>query len=313
VSADDGALALRQMLARSRLSLDACEPGRTAFLSHLGAAVPLTPAPWIAHRDLLHALALANLTPAQRSALVRAVLVGHGSEFGVGRLVLEAVESGLPFGGSSLRMATRAGGDRCLYTWALGAEARPRPCNWLLLRAQPEWALDEPPRELTRRGVSTLAELAPPVCIAVDGAVAARQVADLLGDEVPVDAHPRFLPHLAVHRPRASVLIWPHDAVGAPGLERHELRTIVLAGAPERVRAAWRAAIQTRDAPTEWVEATVPGRATRSRLAAFWEACGEPQVLLRGQPDWAREGEAWLRTLGAKVARERAGTQLGLF
>jgi len=312
----DGFEAVQQMLARSRLSIDACESGRTAFFSHLGATGKLVPGPWIAHRDLLYALALANLTPAHRTSLARAVLVEHGRDFGVGRLLLRALSSDLPFGGSSLRIAPRGDGEHCLYTWALGLRAEPALCHWLLLRSQPEWALDAPPRELTARGLQTLAELGGETVLMVASAVAARQVADMLGESVPITAHPRFLPHLARHEAQAALVLWPHDALDTPGWRRHQPRTVALVGAPERVRQAcerWAVERNASGAPVELVDATVPGRANRSRLAALWEACGEPKILLRGDPGWAAEGEAWLRELGADVSCHSEATQLGLF
>ena len=309
----DGFEAVQQMLARSRLSIDACESGRTTFLSHLGAVEKLVPGPWIAHRDLLYALALANLTPRQRTSLARAVLVEHEREFGVGRLVLEAVGSGLPLGGSSLRIAPRGSGEHCLYTWALGTEAKPRLCHWLLLRAQPEWALEDPPRELSGRGLGTLAELGGETIIFVASAVAARQVADLVPEGVGVNGHPRFLSHLEQHDPHAPLLLWPHDAIDAPGLARHEPRTVVLVGSPERVRQRCETWVGQMATKVEVVEATLPGRVNRSRLCAFWEACGEPKVLLRGDPAWAGQGAAWLRERGAVVTSQSEATQLGLF
>lgn len=61
-SFDDELHFVLRMLAQERLSIDESEPGRTTFLSHLGAQPKLVPGPWIGHRDLLYALALANLT-----------------------------------------------------------------------------------------------------------------------------------------------------------------------------------------------------------------------------------------------------------
>jgi hypothetical protein len=200
-----------------------------------------------------------------------------------------------------------------LYTWALGVDPKPGLCHWLLLRAQPEWALESPPRELSQRGLATLAELGGETLILVASAVAARQVADLIGESIPLNAHPRFLPHLEHHQPGAPLLLWPHDAIGTPGLTRHDPKTLVLVGAPERVRQQSEAWAAAQAGKLELVDATGPGRANRSRLAAFWEACGEPKILLRGDPGWAREGTAWLRQLGATVAAQSEGTQLGLF
>jgi len=65
----DELLAVQRMLARERLSIDDPQLGRTCFLSHLGAQSKLVPCPWVGHRDLLYALALANLNPAQRTSL----------------------------------------------------------------------------------------------------------------------------------------------------------------------------------------------------------------------------------------------------
>ena len=133
---------VQQLIARERLSLDVCARGRTCFLSHVGAVTKLVPGPWIGHRDLIYALALANLTPAQRTALARSVLVDHGREFGVGRLALSALPSGLPLGGCALRLHPRGGGPVCLYTWALGEHAGTAACEWLLLRAEPGMPID---------------------------------------------------------------------------------------------------------------------------------------------------------------------------
>ena len=117
--------AVQRMLARERLSIDDSQPGRTCFLSHVGAQPRLLPGPWVGHRDQIYALALANISPPQRTSLARAVLVEYEREFGIGHLQLEAVPSGLPLGGSSLRMRHRTGGPTCLHTWALGPGAKP--------------------------------------------------------------------------------------------------------------------------------------------------------------------------------------------
>lgn len=309
----DGFEAVQQMLARSRLSIDACESGRTTFFSHLGAADKLVPGPWIAHRDLIYALALSNLTQNQRTALARAVLVEYERDFGVGRLVLQALDSDLPFGGSSLKIAPRGAGEHCLYTWGLGAKAKPALCHWLLLRAQPEWALDSPAKELTAHGLGTLAQLGGNTVLLVSNAVTARQVADLLGEGVVVNAHPRLMPHLPDHQPQAPILLWPHDAIGSPGLARQAPRTVVLVSAPEGVRQRCQRWVSGLAGEVELVDAIGPGRANRSRMAAFWEACGEPKVLLRGDSGWAKQGAAWLEELGATVNAQSEATQLGLF
>ena len=52
---------------------------------------------------------------------------------------------------------------------------------------------------------------------------------------------------------------------------------------------------------------------SREGLSHYWRACGKPKILLRGDPQWASEGRAWLESLGATVAREAEATQLGLF
>lgn len=307
---------IQAMLTRERLAVDLCDGKRTAFLTHVGAPPRLVPGPWIAHRQQILALALANLAPNQRSSLAHAVVVEWGREFGVGRLVLSAVASGLPLGGSSLRMRPRTpGGDgrpHILYTWALGPRATPVACDWLLLQAQPEWASDRPPRPLGARGLETLALLGGSVLLLVQDAVAARQLADSVGHGVALDAHPRFLPFLEDHDPAANVLIWPQDAIGACSLERREFSTAVLIGAPELVRQqALRWAAQRPK--LELVDAACPGRMHRKGLARYWDSCGRPKVLLRGDSEWAAEGGPWLESLGATVAAHSEATQLGLF
>ncbi|MFO7567656.1 MAG: hypothetical protein R6X02_33755 [Enhygromyxa sp.] len=307
---------IQAMLTRERLAVDLCDGNRAAFLTHIGAASRLVPGPWIAHRQLVMALALANLAPKARASLARAVIVEWGREFGVGRMVLSAVASGLPLGGSSLSMRPRTpGGDghpHILYTWALGPRATPVSVDWLLLRAQPEWACDAPPRPLGVRGLETLAQLGGGVLLLVPSAVAARQVADSVGHALPLDAHPRFLPFLESHDSDAAVLIWPHDAIRASSLERRQFSTAVLVAAPEAVRQeALRWAGQR--AGVEVVDAACPGRMNRAALARYWQACGKPKVLLRGDPEWAAEGSPWLESIGATVRAHSEATQLGLF
>ena len=175
---------VQQLVARERLSLDLCARGRTSFLSHVGAVPRLVPGPWIAHRDLIYALALANLAPAQRTALARAVLVEHDREFGVGRLLLRTLPSGLPLGGSSLRLQPR-GGPACLYTWAVGETAASTPCEWLLLRAEPGWSQPEPAKPLAAHALETLHALEASVVILVATAADARLVADRCQQRVP--------------------------------------------------------------------------------------------------------------------------------
>lgn len=310
MSAPDRDAVLR-LLARERLSIDAAAPGRTTFLSHLGAAPKLVPGPWIGHRELLLALALQNLTPEQRRSLAQAVLVDYEREFGVGRLVLRALASDLPFGGASLSLRPRSGGPHCLYTWALGPEARPIACEWLLLRAQPEWAL-EGARPLRRESLGTLQALEAGVVVFVPSAVAARQVVRECLDGVPFTAHPRFLPLLDGADPTATIALWPHDAVGAPSLARRTVHAAVVVDAPEPVSRAVRAWADARGG-VEVSAATCPGRVDRAALRRFWEACERPSILLRGDPTWTGPAEAWLGDLGAHVERQSESTQLGLF
>lgn len=306
---------VQHMVSRERLSLDEPAPDRTCFLSHVGAQAKLVPGPWIGHRDLVYAMALANLSPAQRTSLARAVLVEHGREFGVGRLTLEALASGLPLGGSSLRLGRRQGGLRCLYTWALGPAPAPTRCDWLLLRAQPEWALDEPPRPFAAKGLRTLVELGGQVLVLVDTAVAALQIAKACADEVPLQAHPRLSPYLEKVEPEAPVLLWPHDALDGPGLARHAVTAVVLVAAPESVRQqleAWRLRQGPAGERLPVVEVSCPGRIDRESLAGFWEACGRPRVLLRGDSAWTASGATWLQSRGAKVEVQGRATQLSL-
>jgi hypothetical protein len=302
-----------RMLARERLAIDEPGEGRTSFLSHIGAQARLAPGAWIGHRDLLYALALANLSQSQRDSLARAVVVEHGQQFGVGRLQLEALPSGLPLGGSSLLMRPRGDGPRCLSTWALGESSEARECDWLLLRAQPAWALDDAPSVLNPDGLATLAALGKEVVVLLASAVAARQVTDLCASKVELAAHPRFSPHLEGLRPDARVLLWPHDAIEAVGLSRREIGAVVLIGVPEPVRQQVEQWIRRRGDKIELAAAGCPGRAARDHMEAYWRACGKPRVLLRGDPAWARAGEAWLREIGATVEVQGEATQLGLF
>ncbi len=306
---------MQRLLARERLSLDEPAEDRTCLLSHVGAQARLTPCAWVGHRDLLYAMALANLSPAQRHALASAVLLEHEREFGVGHLRLRALSSGLPLGGSSLELQHRRGGPRCLYTWALGPKAQPAACDWLLLRAQPGWALDHRPRGLSASGLSTLVALGGEVVVLVASAVAALQVARLCTDKLEIAAHPRFSPYIEGLQPEAPVLLWPHDALDGAGLRRHAITAVALVGAPESVRqdaAQWRARKGGEDSNVEVVEAACPGRIDRAGLQRFWEACGRPRVLLRGDPQWASVGAAWLQSLGAHVEVQGEATQLEL-
>lgn len=312
--------AVQRLLARERLSIDQCEEGRTTFLSHLGATQRLVPGPWIGHRDLIYALALANLTPAQRASLAHALRVEHGREFGVGRSVLETAASGLPFGGASLLVTPRSDGPKCLYTWALGPGATPRACEWLLLRAQPEWALDAAPRRLTVKGLETLTQLGGDVLVLLPSATAARQVADLVRGKLPFTAHQRYLAHVhdenETHSPEAKLVLWPHDALGSRSLAKRSVSTVVMVAAPEEVaRAAerWAKAPDRTQGEPEVVSAACPGRLDRGGLLEFWRASGSPKVLLRGDPAWVAAGQAWLESEGVVVAARSASTQLGLF
>lgn len=315
---------VQRLVARERLSLDLCARGRTCFLSHVGSVAKLVPGPWIGHRDLILALALANLTPAQRTALARSVLVDHGREFGVGRLALTALPSGLPLGGCALRLHPRGGGPVCLYTWALGESAGTTGCEWLLLRAEPTWSLRQPPSPLTPHALETLHALGASVTLLVDTAVAARQVADRCLARVPFTAHPRFLPQLEGHDPHAKVRLWPHDAVAAPGFwpapkDRskqipEQSGAVLLVDAPEPVRQqvhAWHAA-HPHARGVEVAPASCPGRIDRDGLERLWHACERPQILLRGDPEWSGDARRYLQDLGARVETQAQGTQLPL-
>ncbi|MBA3547806.1 MAG: hypothetical protein H0T76_15090 [Nannocystis sp.] len=308
---------VQQLIGRERLSLDLCARGRTCFLSHIGAAPRLVPGAWIGHRDLIYALALANLAPQQRTALARAVLVEHGREFGVGRLVLNTLASGLPLGGSSLRLQPRGNGPVCLYTWALGEAATAAPCEWLLLRAEPTWAQDDPPRPLAAAALETLHALDASVTVLVATAADARQIADRCLTKVPFTAHPRFLPHLEGADHRARIRVWPHDAVDAPGFwpaATSETGAVILVDAPEPVRRqveAWHGNHpETRR--IELARAGCPGRLGRAALADLWRRCEQPQILLRGDPEWASDARRFLHELGARVEAQAQGTQLPL-
>ncbi len=306
--------AVQHMLARARLSIDDTQPGRTCFLSHLGAQERLAPGAWMGHRDLLYGLALANLSPAQRTSLARAVLVDHGREFGVGRLRLQTLASGLPLGGSSLLMEPRAGGPSCLYTWALGPTATPAKCDWLLLRASPQWAMDPVAKKFSARGVQLLTQLGGEVLLLISSTVGAVQVAQACNGVVKVAAHPRFSPHIEALDPEAPVLLWPQDALDGAGLRRHEVVAVALVDAPETVRGELKAWLDKRspERDVETVDLSCPGRLDRAGLMSFWKRCGEPAVFLTGDPIWVASGAAWLRSIGADVVVHGEATQLSL-
>jgi hypothetical protein len=305
--------AVQQLLTGERLSVDDPQVGRTCFLSHLGAARRLAPTAWIAHRDLLWALALANLSVAQRTSLARAVLVDHGREFGVGRLRLVAHASGLPFGGSLLDLRPRAGGPACLVAWGLASGVPGVPCEWLVLTARPQWVEGKVDPPLRPSALETLVALGGETIVLVDGAVAARSVAEACRGRVAFAAHPRFAPHLEGHDPESAVLLWPHDALSGAGLRRHAPTAVVLVDAPAPVAGAARAWAATRSPVPEVAAVSGPGICSGAELDAWWGACGGPRVLLRGDPDWAHGVERRLAAHGALVAVQGAATQLGLF
>lgn len=301
-----------RMLKRERLLIDEFADGKTTFLTHVGSVATLQPGPWMAHRELVLSLALANLTPAQRASLARAARAEHGREFGVGRLALETRTSGVPLGGSLVSLQTRGGGLRALVCWAIGTQAEPTQTDWLVVRAQPEWALEPPPRDLTSKGIETLVGLGGSVVIAVPSASAARQVADELRPRVPHTAHPRFAPHLESPEPQADVCIWPHDGYDSQLLAQRAINTLVLVGANEAAQRDWERVTDERD-KCELVTAACPGRVDRGGLERFWSACGKPKILLRGDPIWVDRGEQFLSDLGATVVARGSGRQLGLF
>lgn len=308
---------VQRLLTGERLSIDDVASGRTCFLSHLGAQAKLAPGAWVAHRDLAYTLALGNLSPAQRTSLARSVLVEHGREFGVGRLRLVPLRSGLPAGGSSLLLEPRRrGGPRCLSTWALGTGAEPGPCDWLILRAQPEWALDAAPPPLRASGLQTLVALGGQVLVLVDNATSALAVAQACRGHVDLASHPRFAPFFEAVDPHAPVLVWPHDALDSTGLRQRSILAAAILGAPESTVQNVRAWLSSRDAGAagdyELVRAGCPGRLDRPGVEAYWIACGRPRILLTGDPTWAAQGAAWLRGCGATVEVQGQATQLAL-
>jgi hypothetical protein len=84
--------------------------------------------------------------------------------------------------------------------------------------------------------------------------------------------------------------------------------------APEPVRRqveAWHAA-HPDARRIEIACARCPGRVDRAGLSALWHACERPQVLLRGDPEWAGDARRFLHELGARVEAQAQGTQLPL-
>lgn len=227
---------------------------------------------------------------------------------------LQTLASGLPLGGSSLLMEPRTGGTSCLYTWGLGPNATPAACDWLLLRASPEWAIEPAPKRFSARGIQLLTQLGGEVLLLVDTAVGALQVAQACAGTLRIAAHPRFSPHIEALDPEAPVLLWPHDALDGAGLRRHEVVAVALVDAPERVQTELRSWVSRRvgERDIETVDLCCPGRMDRGSLRAFWRACGEPAVFLTGDPEWTSSGAAWLRTLGADVVVHGEATQLSL-
>ena len=346
-------LALERVLARERLCVDACEDGRTSFFTHVGATPKLVPGPWIAHRELVLTLALANLSPSQRTALARAVRIEWRREFGVGRSLLEGFSSGLPLGGTSLAIRPRSDGPTCLYTWGLGAQADVAPCEWMVLRARPEWCGESsrsapPLRTLTVRGLETLDQLGGSVLMLVDTATSARQLADFVRGRLRLAAHPRFAPHLddgdgiqpqvTVLSAESNLVVWPQDALDASSLHRRRIHTVVVVAGDESARlAAERWAAQHPEAyltarsprgrsrrdddspevrlrgPVEVVHAACPGRLDGDGLLRLLGRAGRPKVLLRGDPEWVRAGLDRLAEDGLTVVARSEGTQLGLW
>jgi hypothetical protein len=207
-------------------------------------------------------------------------------------------------------------GPAFLYTYALAASATPTPCEWLLLRAQPEWTRGEEIRALGVRGLDTLIGLGGDVLVLVPTVVAAKQIATLVKERIAVAAHPRFSPLLFAAEEQAArdakLVVWPHDGLGSPLLREKDIRTVVVIdGDGELLQQVERWA-QGRGG-IEVVPAACPGRISGVTLKKFWQGCGQPRVLLRGSPNEVRLGTALLQGLGAHVTPRAEGTQLGLF
>ena len=81
---------------------------------------------------------------------------------------------------------------------------------------------------------------------------------------------------------------------------------------PDRDAQAWLERSGPRSARVELVDVACPGRARRDAVAAFWNACGQPSVLLRGDPAWVQSGSRFLASLGAGVEVQPDAMQLEL-
>ena len=93
------------------------------------------------------------------------------------------------------------------------------------------------------------------------------------------------------------------------------MTAVVLVAAPESVRQqveAWRLRQGPAGERLPVVEVSCPARIDRESLASFWEACGRPRVLLRGDSAWTASGAAWLQSRGARVEVQGRATQLSL-
>lgn len=191
----------------------------------------------------------------------------------------------------------------------------PTACDWLALRAQPEWALDDPPGIISTTGLELLGALGGEVLVLVGTAVAAVQIAKHCAPRIPLAAHPRFAPYLEGLNPDAPVLLWPQDALDGAGLRRHEVMAVVMVDTPESVQQgveSWLTHFGARADRIQRSRAACPGRAGRDEVEAFWRACGSPRVLVTGDPAWAGSGARWLRSIGAEVHVHGEATQLEL-
>jgi hypothetical protein len=183
------------------------------------------------------------------------------------------------------------------------------------MRAQPEWALDDPPGVISVSGLEILGALGGEVVVLVGTAVAAVQIAQHIGGRVPMAAHPRFAPYLEGLIPDAPVLLWPQDALDGAGLRRHEVMAVVMVDTPESVQQEvenWLEQFGQRAERIQQSRAACPGRASRSEVEWFWRACGSPRVLVTGDPTWVQSGARWLRSIGAEVHVHGEATQLEL-